>query len=82
MGWGVGKGMEGADCRRGRGETVSSVDVGHRLANTNYTHAYVYRVVRVKTMLCKMVGVVFTVAAGLPAGKEGPMVRCARVVLR
>ena len=26
-------------------------------------------------MLCKMVGVVFTVAAGLPAGKEGPMVR-------
>lgn len=34
------------------------------------------RVVRVKTMLCKMVGVVFTVAAGLPAGKEGPMVCC------
>ncbi len=26
-------------------------------------------------MLCKLVGVIFTVAAGLPAGKEGPMVR-------
>ena len=32
------------------------------------------RVVRVKTLICKVVGVTFSVAAGLPVGKEGPMV--------
>lgn len=32
------------------------------------------RVVRLKTMVCKVVGVTFSVAAGLPVGKEGPMV--------
>ncbi len=28
----------------------------------------------VKTLACKMVGVVFAFASGLPLGKEGPMV--------
>ena len=32
------------------------------------------RIVRLKTLLCKVVGVTFSVAAGLPVGKEGPMV--------
>ncbi|KAL3912510.1 MAG: hypothetical protein SGARI_001120, partial [Bacillariaceae sp.] len=31
------------------------------------------RVVRVKTLLCKVIGVTFSVAGGLPVGKEGPM---------
>lgn len=38
------------------------------------------RVVRVKTLLCKVVGVTFSVAAGLPVGKEGPMVHSGAVV--
>ncbi|CAN0042865.1 unnamed protein product, partial [Ectocarpus sp. 8 AP-2014] len=38
------------------------------------------RVVRVKTLLCKVLGVMFSVAAGLPAGKEGPMVHSGSVV--
>jgi hypothetical protein len=38
------------------------------------------RVVRVKTLLCKVVGVLFSVAAGLPVGKEGPMVHSGAVV--
>jgi chloride channel 7 len=37
-------------------------------------------VVRVKTLICKMLGVTFTVASGLPAGKEGPMVHAGSVV--
>ena len=36
--------------------------------------------VRVKTLLCKVLGVMFSVAAGLPAGKEGPMVHSGSVV--
>lgn len=32
------------------------------------------RVVDVKTLICKVVGVTFSVSAGLPVGKEGPMV--------
>eukprot|EP00937_MAST-01D_sp_MAST-1D-sp2_P000364 g364.t1 len=32
------------------------------------------RAVRMKTLLCKAVGVLFSVAAGLPCGKEGPMI--------
>jgi len=38
------------------------------------------RVVRVKTLLCKAFGVTFTVASGLPAGKEGPMVHSGAVI--
>lgn len=38
------------------------------------------RVVRLKTMVCKVVGVTFSVAAGLPVGKEGPMVHSGAVV--
>lgn len=38
------------------------------------------RVVRLKTLLCKVIGVTFSVAAGLPVGKEGPMVQSGAVV--
>lgn len=38
------------------------------------------RIVRVKTLLCKVIGVTFSVAAGLPVGKEGPMVHSGAVV--
>lgn len=32
------------------------------------------RVTRIKTLFCKLAGVTFSVAGGLPCGKEGPMV--------
>eukprot|EP00127_Corallochytrium_limacisporum_P001263 Clim_evm33s47 gene=Clim_evmTU33s47 len=38
------------------------------------------RVVRVKTLIAKCVGVVFTVAGGLMAGKEGPMIHSGAIV--
>ena len=38
------------------------------------------RVVRVKTLLCKVIGVTFRVAAGLPVGKEGPKIHSGAVV--
>ncbi len=38
------------------------------------------RIVRVKTLVCKVIGVTFAVAAGLPVGKEGPMVHSGAVV--
>lgn len=38
------------------------------------------RVVRIKTLLCKVIGVTFSVSAGLPVGKEGPMVHSGGVV--
>jgi hypothetical protein len=38
------------------------------------------RVMRVKTLLCKVMGVTFSVAAGLPVGKEGPMVHIGAIV--
>lgn len=38
------------------------------------------RVVRIKTLICKVVGVMFSVSAGLPVGKEGPMVHSGGVV--
>jgi len=38
------------------------------------------RVVRIKTLICKVVGVTFSVSAGLPVGKEGPMVHSGSVV--
>eukprot|EP00758_Cryptobia_borreli_P003024 Tbor_TRINITY_DN3464_c0_g1::TRINITY_DN3464_c0_g1_i1::g.3780::m.3780/K05016/CLCN7; chloride channel 7 len=33
-----------------------------------------FRVVRLKTLVCKAVGILFSVGAGLPCGKEGPMI--------
>ena len=38
------------------------------------------RIIRVKTLLCKVVGVTLSTAAGLPVGKEGPMVHSGAVV--
>lgn len=38
------------------------------------------RIVRIKTLFAKVVGVTFSVAAGLPVGKEGPMVHSGAVV--
>ena len=38
------------------------------------------RIVRMKTLICKVIGVTFSVAAGLPVGKEGPMVHSGAVV--
>jgi H+/Cl- antiporter ClcA len=38
------------------------------------------RIVRVKTLICKVVGVTFSVAAGFPVGKEGPMVHSGSVI--
>jgi len=40
----------------------------------------VARVVRIKTLLCKVFGVLFSVAAGLAVGKEGPMIHSGAVV--
>jgi len=38
------------------------------------------RIVRMKTLLCKVVGIVFSCSAGLPLGKEGPMVHAGAVI--
>lgn len=38
------------------------------------------RVVRVKTLMCKALGVLFAVSGGLPVGKEGPMVHSGSVI--
>ena len=38
------------------------------------------RIVRMKTLLCKAVGIIFAVASGLPLGKEGPMVHIGAIV--
>eukprot|EP00936_MAST-01D_sp_MAST-1D-sp1_P001912 g1912.t1 len=38
------------------------------------------RAVRAKTLLCKAVGVLFSVAGGLPCGKEGPMIHSGAIV--
>ncbi|KAJ8037197.1 H(+)/Cl(-) exchange transporter 7 [Holothuria leucospilota] len=37
-------------------------------------------VVRVKTLVCKVVGIVFAVSGGLAVGKEGPMIHAGSVV--
>lgn len=38
------------------------------------------KVVRVRTLIAKACGVIFSVAGGLPSGKEGPMVHCGSVI--
>lgn len=38
------------------------------------------RLVRFKTLVCKTIGIVFAVSAGLPVGKEGPMVHAGAIV--
>ena len=38
------------------------------------------RLVRFKTLVCKAVGIVFAVCAGLPLGKEGPMVHMGAII--
>ena len=38
------------------------------------------RVVRILTLVCKAIGVLFSVAGGLPVGKEGPMIHAGAVV--
>jgi len=38
------------------------------------------RVVRFKTLLCKSVGVLFSVSSGLTAGKEGPLIHAGGIV--
>lgn len=38
------------------------------------------RVVRMKTLICKVVGVIFSVVGGLAVGKEGPMIHAGAVV--
>ena len=38
------------------------------------------RAIRFKTLVAKVVGVVFTVAGGLPVGREGPMIHSAAIV--
>mmetsp|Transcript_5910 Transcript_5910/g.17483 ORF Transcript_5910/g.17483 Transcript_5910/m.17483 type:complete len:805 (-) Transcript_5910:336-2750(-) len=37
-------------------------------------------VLRLRTLACKAVGIVFSVAAGLPCGKEGPMIHSGAIV--
>ena len=38
------------------------------------------RLVRFKTLVCKTIGIIFSVSSGLPIGKEGPMVHMGTVV--
>ncbi|KAJ1434290.1 chloride channel [Ochromonadaceae sp. CCMP2298] len=38
------------------------------------------RLMHCKTLVCKVVGIVFSVSAGLPLGKEGPMVHAGAIV--
>jgi chloride channel 7 len=38
------------------------------------------RVVRIKTLACKAIGIMFSVAGALPCGKEGPMIHSGAVI--
>eukprot|EP01064_Diplonema_japonicum_P027922 TRINITY_DN4169_c2_g1_i1.p1 TRINITY_DN4169_c2_g1~~TRINITY_DN4169_c2_g1_i1.p1 ORF type:complete len:844 (+),score=161.06 TRINITY_DN4169_c2_g1_i1:68-2533(+) len=40
----------------------------------------IYRVVRLRTLLAKATGILFSVASGLPCGKEGPMIHSGAII--
>lgn len=40
----------------------------------------IHRVVRIKTLFCKVFGILFSVSGGLPVGKEGPMIHSGAVI--
>eukprot|EP00756_Hemistasia_phaeocysticola_P029601 Hpha_TRINITY_DN16241_c3_g1::TRINITY_DN16241_c3_g1_i1::g.12220::m.12220/K05016/CLCN7; chloride channel 7 len=40
----------------------------------------IYRIVRFRTLVSKAVGILFSVASGLPCGKEGPMIHSGAVI--
>ena len=41
---------------------------------------HIPRLVRFKTLVCKVVGLIFSVSSGLPIGKEGPMVHAGAII--
>ncbi|RHX99267.1 hypothetical protein DYB36_003616 [Aphanomyces astaci] len=40
----------------------------------------IHRIVRLKTLFCKALGVLFSVSGGLPVGKEGPMIHSGAII--
>ena len=40
----------------------------------------IYRVVRLRTLVAKAVGILFSVSSGLPCGKEGPMIHSGAII--
>jgi H+/Cl- antiporter ClcA len=38
------------------------------------------RLVKVRTLFCKVLGIIFSCSAGLPLGKEGPMIHAGAVI--
>ena len=40
----------------------------------------IYRVVRLRTLVAKATGILFSVASGLPCGKEGPMIHSGAII--
>lgn len=40
----------------------------------------IHRIVRLKTLFCKAFGILFSVAGGLPSGKEGPMIHSGSII--
>ncbi|KAH9125926.1 hypothetical protein AeMF1_003539 [Aphanomyces euteiches] len=40
----------------------------------------IHRIVRLKTLFCKALGILFSVSGGLPVGKEGPMIHSGAII--